>query len=136
MYYSKKEVLITGGLGFIGSNLAIRLSQLGARVTIIDSCEPGCGGDVYNIAARVTIIDSCEPGCGGDVYNIAPIADGCTVVNLDIADADKAVELIRRAEVIFNLAGEISHVHSMQFPERDLRINSLAQLRFLQVCAR
>ena len=115
MYYSKKEVLITGGLGFIGSNLAIRLSQLGARVTIIDSCEPGCGGDVYNIA---------------------PIADGCTVVNLDIADADKAVELIRRAEVIFNLAGEISHVHSMQFPERDLRINSLAQLRFLQVCAR
>src|ERR1022692_1416589 len=128
MYYSKKEVLITGGLGFIGSNLAIRLSQLGARVTIID-CNLAIR--LSQLGARVTIIDSCEPGCGGDVYNIAPIADGCTVVNLDIADVDKAVELIRRAEVIFNLAGEISHVHSMQFPERDLRINSLAQLRFL-----
>ena len=115
MDYSGKRVLITGGLGFIGSNLAIRLVQLGALVTIVDSCEPGCGGNPHNIA---------------------PIADRCKVVDLDIADADQVSDLVGKAEVIFNLAGEISHIHSMLFPERDLRINSLAQLRFLQVCAK
>src|SRR5215831_14378998 len=115
MSYEGKAVVITGGLGFIGSNLAIRLISAGARVSIIDSSEPGCGANLHNIQ---------------------PVADQCKILDLDIADAHRAKDVIRQADIIFNLAGEVSHVHSMEFPERDLRINSLAHLRFLQVCAR
>src|SRR5690349_13792646 len=110
--YAGKRVIVTGGLGFIGSNLAIQLVKAGARVAIIDSSEPGCGANRHNVE---------------------PVAGHCTLLDLDIADAHKAADEIRKADVIFNLAGEVSHIHSMQFPERDLRINSLAHLRFLQI---
>jgi UDP-glucose 4-epimerase len=113
--YHNTNVLVTGGLGFIGSNVAIRLAEQGARVTIVDS--------------RV-------PGCGSNCQNISPIADRVEVIQRDIGDADEFAGAIRNARVIFNLAGEISHIHSMEFPERDLLINTVAQLRFLQAVAR
>jgi UDP-glucose 4-epimerase len=112
MHYKNKSVLITGGLGFIGSNLAIRALSEGARVTIVDS--------------------SVE-GCGANPANIQPIRDRVNLIPLDIGQADEFVDDIRSADVIFNLAGEISHLHSMEFPERDLELNVLAQLRFLNV---
>lgn len=115
MPYKNVPVLITGGLGFIGSNLAIRLVEAGARVTIADP----------QIA-----------GCGANLHNIAPIADRIELIPTDIGDADQFASAIRNAKIIFNLAGEISHIHSMEFPERDLLINTVAQLRFLQACAR
>jgi UDP-glucose 4-epimerase len=113
--YSNTNVLVTGGLGFIGSNLAIRLVEQGARVTIVDS--------------RIA-------GCGANPINIAPVADHVEVISHDIGDADEFAGAIRNARVIFNLAGEISHIHSMEFPERDLLINTVSQLRFLQATAR
>jgi len=113
--YNNVPVLITGGLGFIGSNLAIRLVEAGALVTIADP----------QIA-----------GCGANLHNIAPIADRIELIPTDIGDADQFASAIRNAKIIFNLAGEISHIHSMEFPERDLLINTVAQLRFLQTCAR
>lgn len=109
--YRGKNVLITGGLGFIGSNLGVRLAQEGARVTVVDSLVPGCGGNVINLDL---------------------VRESVEVVTADIAATESFSAAIRRAEVIFNLAGEISHVHSMRFPVRDLEINTLAQLRFLQ----
>lgn len=106
-------MLVTGGLGFIGSNLAARLAQAGARVTIVDSCVPGCGANPHNLA-------------GLDV----------AVIHADIGDASLLAGAIRGASVVFNLAGEISHVHSMRRPERDAALNAEAQLRFLEECAR
>jgi nucleoside-diphosphate-sugar epimerase len=113
MRYDGVNVLITGGLGFIGSNLAIRLVEEGAKVTIVDSLLAGCGGNEHNVA---------------------PVRDQLTILHFDIADAVMFREEIARSQVIFNLAGEISHIHSMQFPERDLQVNTVAQLRFLLEC--
>ncbi len=113
MRYRNKQALVTGGLGFIGSNLALRLVHEGARVTVIDSALPGCGANDYNLHS---------------------VSDSIRILRLDIADAAQVREQIADTEVIFNLAGEISHVHSMEFPERDLQINSVSQLRFLLEC--
>ncbi len=113
MSYRNRNVLITGGLGFLGSTLAIRLAGEGARVTIVDSLVRGCGGNPYNID---------------------PVRESVRCLSHDISQPSCFVDEIRETEVIFNLAGEISHLHSMDFPERDLEINALAQLRFLLAC--
>lgn len=113
--YRKCKVLVTGGLGFIGSNLALRLERAGARVTVVDSAVPGCGANPHNIAAA-----------GTDVR----------IVIADIADAASFADEIRGCSVIFNLAGEVSHIHSMRDPRRDAALNAAAQFRFLEECGR
>lgn len=112
MRFTGKKAVVTGGLGFIGSNLVLRLVEEGARVTVVDNLLPGCGGNLHNIA---------------------PVKDEVKVVEADIGDMPR--EVVADCDVIFNLAGEISHIHSMQFPERDLQVNTLSQLRFLLTCA-
>jgi nucleoside-diphosphate-sugar epimerase len=111
--FDNRDVLITGGLGFLGSNLALRLVDLGANVTIVDSLVEGCGGNLYNIAS---------------------IAGRVHVLQKNIASACRFRDAIPRAGVIFNLAGEISHIHSMHFPRRDEWLNAASQLRFLEEC--
>jgi len=114
--YSGREVLITGGLGFLGSSLAIRLSALGANVTIVDSLVRGCGGNPYNVSS---------------------LKGRVRVFRCDIGGASQSLyRSVRRAEVIFNLAGEISHSHSVRFPRRDALLNATAQLHFLEHCSR
>jgi len=113
--YSGKRVLVTGGLGFLGSNLAIRLVQLGASVTIIDAGIPGCGGNLRNIS---------------------PIARDVRVARYDISDVESLRPLLQHTDVIFNLAGEISHSHSMEYPDRDLDINARSQMLFVRECGR
>ena len=113
MQYAGARVLVTGGLGFIGSNLSIRLVQEGAAVTIVDSQTPGCGGNIFNIQ---------------------PIRERAVLLQSDISDARQFRKAISSADVIFNLAGEPSSIHSMQLPERDLQVNTAAQLRFLLEC--
>ena len=113
--YRGKNAVVTGGLGFIGSNLVLRLVDLGARVTVVDSRVPCCGANPYNIRAA---------------------GDGVGVLVKDIADAADFRKVLASADVIFNLAGEVSHVHSMLFPERDAALNGTAQMRFVQECAR
>ena len=112
--YDAKRVLITGGLGFIGSNLAVSLVELRAKVVIVDSSIEGCGANPYNVSG---------------------IADEVRIVDRDIADAARFRTLLKETDVIFNLAGEVSHRQSMNFPERDAAINAGAQLRFVQECA-
>lgn len=107
------NVLVTGGLGFIGSNLAIRLVSEGARVTVVDSSIKGCGANAYNLE---------------------PARDSIRLIEKDLAHSEDLREEIASADAIFNLAGEISHIHSMKYPERDLQINTVAQLRFLMEC--
>jgi UDP-glucose 4-epimerase len=102
-------------LGFIGSNLALRLVRAGARVTIVDSEVAGCGASRHNIAAAE-----------GDLR----------VVVADIGDPGALAGEIRGCAAIFNLAGEISHIRSMLDPARDAALNVMSQLRFLEECAR
>lgn len=114
MHYKGKRVLVTGGLGFIGSNLAIRLVAEGARVTIADPLVTGCGGNHYNLA---------------------PVRGEIELIEASIGDRDRMRAAVEQCDAVFNLAGEISHLHSMLYPERDLEINTTAQLRFVELCA-
>lgn len=109
MNWKNKKILVTGGLGFIGSNLVIRLVKLGADVTIVDA----------------KIKDT-----GSNYRNIQPIAKDVRVVELNIADPSLKTHL-KHQEFIFNLAGVLSHVDAMVDPVRDLQINTLDQLKFL-----
>ena len=111
--YRNRRVLVTGGLGFIGSNLTIRLAEAGARVTVIDPMLPGCGANLFNVA---------------------PVESGIRIIAADVGQAEDFSAQLADAQVIFNLAGEISHSRSMEQPDRDLEINTLSQLRFLLAC--
>jgi len=106
-------VLITGGLGFIGSTLAIRLLKAGAEITLIDSLEPQYGGNLKNIEGY---------------------ADNLNIVQDDVRNTDAIRRLIREQDFLFNLAGQTSHLDSMQDPETDLAINCTAQLSILETC--
>lgn len=109
--FHDKQVLITGGCGFIGSMLARRLLQLGARVTLVDSLIP-----LY----------------GGNLANIADIRDRVWLNISDVRDPHAMSQLIRGQDYLFNLAGQTSHVDSMTDPFTDLDINATAQLSILE----
>ncbi len=111
--FEDSDCLITGGLGFIGSNLARRLVDLGARVTLVDSLIPQYGGSLFNIHGieeRVRV-------------NIA-----------DVRDEYSMDYLVQGRDYLFNLAGQNSHLDSMQDPYTDLEINCRAQLSILEAC--
>ena len=111
--YSGKEILITGGLGFIGSNLARSLVTQGANLTLVDSLIPQYGGNTFNI---------------DDIQNKV-------VVNVcDVRDTFAMEHLIQGKDYLFNLAGQTSHLDSMTDPHTDLDINAAAQLSILEVC--
>ncbi len=112
--YRNSKVLVTGGLGFIGSNLALRLAASGAEVTVVDSSVEGCGANPHNLSGPSSI----------------------RVVPADISDASDFASDIRASDVVFNLAGEVSHLQSMKDPCRDKELNASAQLRFLEECTR
>lgn len=112
-FYRNRPVLITGGLGFIGSNLARRLVDLGADVLLVDSLLPHYGGNPFNIDG---------------------IEDKVRVNIADVRQATTMNYLVRGREVIFNLAGQVSHIDSMRDPETDLDINCRSQLGLLEAC--
>jgi len=111
--FKSKNVLITGGIGFIGSNLAIRLVELGANVMLIDSMIPEYGGNLWNIE---------------------PIKDQVAVNISDVRDEHSMKYLINGQDYLFNLAGQTSHTDSMENPYPDLEINARAQLFILEAC--
>ena len=113
--YARKKVLVTGGLGFIGSNLVRELVRLGARVTVVDSLIPEYGGNRHNLA-----------GLGRRVK----------VVIADVRDRRRLPALVRGQQFLFNLAGQTSHMDSMTDPDTDLEINCRAQLSLLEACRR
>jgi dTDP-glucose 4,6-dehydratase/UDP-glucose 4-epimerase len=111
--FSGKNILITGGLGFIGSSLARRLLAKGAHVTLVDSLIPQYGGNLFNIH---------------------DIRDRVTVNITDVRDPHAMAYLIQGRDFLFNLAGQTSHLDSMTDPQTDLDINASAQLSILEAC--
>jgi UDP-glucose 4-epimerase len=109
-FYRGRKVLVTGGLGFIGSNLCRRLADLGAQVLAVDSLLPDYGGALFNLAGYED------------------------KVRINVADVrGHGMEyLVQGQEVLFNLAGQVSHIDSMTDPFTDLEINCRSQLWILE----
>ena len=114
-HYRDKRVMLTGGLGFIGSNLAHRLVEYGADVLIVDSLIPEYGGNLFNVEG---------------------IKDRVRINIADVRDASGMRYLVRGQDYIFNLAGQVSHIDSMTDPFTDLEINCRSQLSLLEACRR
>lgn len=116
-FYSGKRVLVTGGLGFIGANLVLRLLGLGASVLVVDALIPDTGGNPFNID---------------------PVKDDPTlsVRIVDVRDVLTMVRLVEDQDLIFNLAGQVSHIDSMTDPFTDLEINCRSPLALLEACRR
>jgi UDP-glucose 4-epimerase len=111
--FTNAQVLITGGLGFIGSNLARRLVALGAHVTVVDSLIRDYGGNLYNVEG---------------------IRDRIQINVSDVRDNHSMQHLVQGKDYLFNLAGQTSHLDSMLNPMADLEINCQAQLSILETC--
>ena len=112
--YSGRSVLITGGLGFIGSNLARRLVEMGG--------------------VDVAIVDALVPGQGGNLGNILGLEERVRLHRADIGDDYVINHLVGGVDYIFNLAGNVSHLESLRFPHHDLALNCAAQLTLLEAC--
>src|SRR6266446_941247 len=111
--FAGAKILITGGLGFIGSNLARRLAGLGADLTLVDSLIPDYGGNLFNIEG---------------------LQDRVQVNISDVRDTYSMQYLVQGKDYLFNLAGQTSHLDSMINPGTDLEINCRAQLSVLEAC--
>ena len=111
--YRGRRVMITGGLGFIGSNLAHALVELGADVLLVDSLIPDYGGHLFNVDG---------------------IEDRVRINVADVRQQSTMNYLVRDREIIFNLAGQVSHIDSMRDPATDMEINCRAQLTLLEAC--
>ena len=113
MNFQKKKVLVTGGLGFIGSNLVRRLADLEAEVTILDSMIPDYGGNFFNIEGY---------------------KDKVTIDLADIREVPKIEQAVAGKDYLFNLAGQVSHIDSMTDPLMDMEMNVKGQICILEAC--
>ena len=113
--FANRRVLITGGLGFIGSALAIELVRLGARVTVLDSLLPEYGGNRFNVE---------------------PVRDRLDVNISDMRDQHSLEILVQGQDVIFHLAGQVSHGDSMRDPQLDLAVNCVSSMNLVEACRR
>ncbi|MDI6764007.1 MAG: GDP-mannose 4,6-dehydratase [Thermodesulfobacteriota bacterium] len=111
--FQGKRVLVTGGLGFIGSNLSARLVELGAKVTIVDNMMPRLGGNLFNVKE---------------------IMDHIQINFSDVRDEHSMDYLVKDQDFIFHLAGQVNHVDSIRNPIQDLDINCRGTLVLLESC--
>lgn len=111
--FQGKRVLVTGGLGFIGSNLSVRLVELGAKVTIVDNMMPRLGGNLFNVKE---------------------IMDHIQINFSDVRDEHSMDYLVKDQDFIFHLAGQVNHVDSIRNPIQDLDINCRGTLVLLESC--
>ncbi len=114
-FYEGKKILITGGLGFIGSNLALKLVELGSHVSLLDNMTPDYGGNLFNIQ---------------------PIKDQVNVIRADVRDVDQIQQAIGEKDVVFHLAGQVCHVMSLENPFPDIDINIKGTAVIVEACRR
>ena len=108
--YRDTRCLVTGGLGFIGSNVARRLDELGAQVTVIDNRSPGQGANDFNLDGTA----------------------GIEVIVADIGDEGASTAAVQGKDYVFNLAGKASHTDVLESPFSDMETNVRAQLVLLE----
>jgi UDP-glucose 4-epimerase len=113
VYFKGKNILITGGLGFLGSNLAHRLSKYNANITVVDNLNP-----IY----------------GGNKFNVESIYNNIKVIIDDIRNKDILVPLVESADIIYHLAAQVSYIDSLSIPYEDLDLNARATLDILECC--
>ena len=111
--FKGKEVLVTGGLGFVGSNLAAKLVDCGAHVLLMDAMIPGLGGNLFNVE---------------------PVRDQVVVNFSDIRDEHSMNYVVRGKDFIFHLAGQNDHVLSLTDPYSDIDINIKGSVVLLEAC--
>jgi UDP-glucose 4-epimerase len=111
-YYRGKRILITGGLGFLGSNLAHKLVSFDANVTIIDNLDP-----LY----------------GGNLYNVNSIRDKLKIIIGDIQDESLITPLLLDCDIVFHFAAQVSYIDSLNIPFRDLDLNARTTLSILEI---
>src|SRR5659263_188097 len=112
-YFKNKNILITGGLGFIGSSLAYKLNEYDANITIIDNLNP-----LY----------------GGNMFNVDRILNNINLIVNDIRNTEILVPLIESSDIIFHLASQVSYIDSLSIPFEDLDLNAKATLNILECC--
>jgi nucleoside-diphosphate-sugar epimerase len=112
-WYSGRAVLITGGLGFIGSSLAIRMVALGAKVTLLDAMIPEFGGNWKNIE---------------------PIREQVRLFQDDMRNFHALTQIVKGQDAIFHLAGQVSHGDSMREPLTDLGVNCVSTMNLVEAC--
>jgi nucleoside-diphosphate-sugar epimerase len=111
--FAHRHILITGGLGFLGSSLALKLVDAGARVTVIDNLNPLYGGNPFNLSA---------------------VRDRIEVIVDDVRNLPVIEPLIERADTMFHLAAQVSYIDSLGMPYEDLDLNAKATLGLLECC--
>ena len=112
-YFKNKNILITGGLGFLGSNLAHRL---------------------VNSNANITLLDNLNPLYGGNKFNIKEIEENVKVVIGDVRDNNILLPIIQKADIIFHFAAQVSYIDSLSMPFEDLGLNAKTTLQILEIC--
>lgn len=111
--FKGSHILITGGLGFIGSNLAIRLVEAGAKVTLVDAMIPGYGGNIFNIE---------------------PIKNDVEVNYSDVRDDNVMNYLVRGQDYVFHLAAQVDHILSLSNPFPDISMNIKGTAVVMEAC--
>lgn len=111
--YQGLKVLLVGGLGMIGSNLALLLAEHGAQITILDNFLPDHGANLFNIA---------------------PVRDQVVFQQADMRDVAAMQQAVQHQDIVFNIAAQTSHSDSMQAPLLDLEINCKGNLVLLEAC--
>lgn len=112
-YYRDKIILITGGLGFLGSNLAHKLVE----------CE-----------AKIIIIDNLNPLYGGNYFNINGIQNKIKIITDDVRKEKVLIPIIKQCDIIFHFAAQVSYIDSLSMPYEDLELNARATLQILEIC--
>ena len=112
-FFKGKNVLITGGLGFLGGNLTKVLVTFGAKVTIVDNLSPSYGGNMFNVL---------------------DVQKEITIIINDVRNTEIMKPLIEKADVIFHLAAQVSYIDSLSIPYEDLDLNARATLSILECC--